>query len=370
MKSPVRLASIVPATVLAACAAIPFACAAQETSAASDAPSIALDESLVEDANASNHFVYTVKILDIGTGPAAFGEAINNHAQVVGDRFTPDQSSFQAVIWNGRKATKWQAFARPYSIAWDINDAGLIVGTAFLHNDQVPVQWRGFKPSELKTIGGDSGEAYAVNAYGQIAGYSSTTNNQEAHATLWKKDGKPIDLGTLGGTLSIARGINDAGDVVGYSRIAGSDDDYATLWKNGKAYNLGTLGGTQSHAEAINNKGQIVGYRDIGSDANRHAVLWEKGKGKDLGTLGGAYSQAYAINRAGFIVGISSNSKNQNRGTLWHGSQIVDINTLLAPGTKGITVIIAWDINDYGEILAAGDTPKGDRYMILTPKKR
>jgi probable HAF family extracellular repeat protein len=338
--------------------------------AASLSVSLPADAALM-DSLVAGHVVYKVTVLDYKGPAAAFGEALNNHAQIVGDREA--SGGYQAVIWNGRNATYWQAIAKPYSIAWDINDAGYIAGIAVINNDVRPVVWHHRKMIELGTLGGSTAQAFAINARGWVAGYSNTTDNLEAHATLWKSK-HPIDLGTLpGGTLSIGRALNDYGDVVGYSRTGtGGDADFATLWKNGTAVNLGTAGGNQSYAEAINNKGQIVGYRDIdNAGLYRRAILWENGKTRDLGTLGGTASQAEAINQCGLIVGYSQNSKGVMRGTLWHGAQILDLNKLLAPGTPKTTdVFDARDINDRGEILAVGNTKDGGRFLLLTPVKR
>jgi probable HAF family extracellular repeat protein len=326
------------------------------------------------DSLVAGHIVYKVKILDY-TGPAANGEALNNYAQIVGERETPDRQSYQAAIWNGRNASAWRTFAKPYSVAFDINDSGLIAGIAVLHNATRGVLWRRGKLFELGDLGGRTTDAYAINARGWVAGSSNTAGNQEAHATLWKGF-KPIDLGTLpGGNNSVGRGVNDYGDVAGESNSGAGDinQSFAALWKNGRVYNLGLAGGDQSHPRAINNKDQIVGYRSLGSGpsfVNVRAILWENGKARDLGTLGGTNGVAFAINQAGLIVGGSQNSRNQNRGTLWYGSHIVDINSLLAPDTKGIDIFDARDINDRGEILAVGNTPHGGRFLLLTPVRR
>lgn len=325
------------------------------------------------DSLRAGHIVYRVKILD-HTGEGISAQAMNNHAQVVGFHISADAQTYRAAIWNGRYATAWQIFAKPQSFAYDINDSGLIIGQAVMHNSPRAVLWRRFKLFELGELGGDVSSANALNPRGWIAGFSNTTGNLEAHATLWKGF-KPIDLGTLpGGTAAIGRGLNDYGDVVGDSNSGAADPStsFATLWKNGRVYNLGLAGGERSYAKAINNKGQIVGWRvqNVGPNPNLHAILWEHGNAHDLGTLGGSYSIAAAINQTGLIVGGSQNSRNQPRGALWYGSHILDINSLLAPGTKGIEVIDARDINDRGEILALANTPQGGKFVLLTPVRR
>jgi uncharacterized membrane protein len=98
--------------------------------------------------------------------------------------------------------------------------------------------------------------------------------------------------------------------------------------------------------------------------------LWEHGKTTDLGTLGGNQSTASAIDDSGTIFGFSLNAQNQARGTLWRGSRIIDVNTLLDPKATGITITNVVGVNDVGELRAFGRTPSGSGNMLLTPQRR
>ncbi len=74
-----------------------------------------------------------------------------------------------------------------------------------------------------------------------------------------------VDLGTLGGNSSQANAINAAGQVVGSAQLA-NGTSHAVLWNPGQAgIDLGTLGGSSSTALAINLLGEIVGSSDTGS---------------------------------------------------------------------------------------------------------
>jgi probable HAF family extracellular repeat protein len=71
--------------------------------------------------------------------------------------------------------------------------------------------------------GGASTTATALNASGEVVGFSSTNGGGGGmggsainEAVLYSGQGQPTDLGNLGGT-SQATGINDSGQVVGYS---------------------------------------------------------------------------------------------------------------------------------------------------------
>src|SRR5207247_8036664 len=75
-----------------------------------------------------------------------------------------------------------------------------------------------FIPIDLGTLGGSDSAALAVNARGQVVGYSSMTRyGAETHAFSWTQAGGMIDLGTLGGMNSLAEAVNDRGQVVGWS---------------------------------------------------------------------------------------------------------------------------------------------------------
>jgi probable HAF family extracellular repeat protein len=159
--------------------------------------------------------------------------------------------------------------------------------------------------------GGMEDEALGINAKGQAVGFSGPAGGLE-HATLWDQ-GTVTDLGTLGGTWGDAYAINNRGLIVGQSAtatVSGGPD--AFLWANGMMIDLGVYSGdVYSGALSINYKGQIVGY----SVANytdlvpTHALLWENGAMINLqtripATSGWTLLSASGINDSGQINGI------------------------------------------------------------------
>ena len=71
-------------------------------------------------------------------------------------------------------------------------------------------------------------EAHGINPAGQVVGYNFSQSVQDRRALLWSK-GVLTDLGTLGGTEGRAFAINPAGEVVGRSRTV-PGELHATLW--------------------------------------------------------------------------------------------------------------------------------------------
>jgi probable HAF family extracellular repeat protein len=76
--------------------------------------------------------------------------------------------------------------------------------------------------------------ALAVNARGQVVGFSSTATFSNpgggVHAFVWTESDGLVDLGTLGGRNSSAVAINASGQIVGSSSLP-DESEHATLWE-------------------------------------------------------------------------------------------------------------------------------------------
>ncbi len=122
-----------------------------------------------------------------------------------------------------------------------------------------PVIWEDAKARALPTVGSDpDGEANAINDQGQAVGYSGTCT-AALHAVLWEKNGTAFPLPDLG-TGGFAFGINNQAQIVGLVGSPDSPTFYAALWRNGALTNLRTLPGDfAAIASGINNQGQVVG---------------------------------------------------------------------------------------------------------------
>jgi len=111
-----------------------------------------------------------------------------------------------------------------------------------------------------------TGAAYAVNANGNVVGYSGL-RTRVRRATLWPLNRAAIDLGTLpGGDFSEAFDSNAAGDIVGTS--SSPQGGRAVLWpRGGGIQDLNSLVAPSQFvlmkAVGINNTGSIMatGYQ-------------------------------------------------------------------------------------------------------------
>ena len=168
--------------------------------------------------------------------------------------------------------------------------------------------------------------AYGINAAGQVVGSSGWLGNDfiRAHAFLYA-GGVMKDLGVLGQFVfqgltysnSSASAINAAGQVVGYSST--SSGYHAFLYSGGAMKDLGTLGSFQtplgtmsgSGANAINSLGQVVG--DTSTSSGSSAFLYQNGHMQDLNALLPPSSRwriidAVGINDKGQIVAYAMDS--------------------------------------------------------------
>lgn len=310
---------------------------------------------------------YSVQRLDIPGGAQAFPTALNNHGWVVGYSF--GGRGVQPTLWIGSRAFDLGTLGGNYGYAYDINDAGKIVGQStsdetFVYRAFV---WYRGRISALPGVGSDAGAASAawgVNRAGVIAGESYVGEQARIRAVLWR-DGVPRALDDLGGSYASATRSNDAGYTIGFGNNS-SGIPYAMLWTpKGNVIDLGT----QSVALDINNGGRIVGYT-ISNATEFRPAKWYRGVRHILPTLGGQHGVIYRINEGDQAVGYSQTPTGQERATIWFGSRPVQLDTLLDEDSQGIVINAAYAINDKGQIAAVESVPgSGVRPLLLTPRR-
>jgi probable HAF family extracellular repeat protein len=202
----------------------------------------------------------------------------------------------QAVAINGRGEVS--GFAENSTLVTDCSGLHVL-------QEGKPVVWKRGEVQELPTLASDTfGFAVAINNRGEAAGFTFTC--ADSHPVLWQR-GAATNLGSLGGNMGDAGAINDRGQVVGVSNLPADATSHAFLWQNGVIRDLGVLPGLfSSGAAGINIKSQIVGQSCNASGCN--GFFWQNDLMMDLNNLIPAGSplvlfEPTSINARGEIVG-------------------------------------------------------------------
>jgi probable HAF family extracellular repeat protein len=253
------------------------------------------------------------------------------------------------------------------------------------HRTCLPFFWRHRHIMALPTLGGNNGQASAINNRGQIVGISETTVQDSGcppskpgkiiSPVFWER-GEVRALPTVAGDPDgFVQGINDQGQAVGSSGTCTSIATHAVLWENDTAFQLPDLGRDGNDAYAINDHGQVVGYVSSADGTTIVASLWQNGARSAVTSLGilpgdGA-AFATGINNRGQVVGSTFNSGNWSRGFIWQDNVMTDLNALI-PRDSNLFIIAASNINERGQIsgmatvLTGPDTGK-IHAILLTP---
>jgi probable HAF family extracellular repeat protein len=334
---------------------------------------------------------YIVKSLSTLGGTAGVGEAINNRGWISGAANLAGDSTEHAAIWRNDRITDLGTLGGPNSrvVGGVKNTRGVVAGGSETSNADplgetvcstfvagfsgqalicLGFVWRKGVMTALPTLGGNNGFAFGgVNNRGQIVGFAENGTQDPAcpspqvldfEAVIWgPAEGQIQDLPPLSGdTVGIAAEMNDRGQAVGVTGLCSALATavaHAVLWQKGSAIDLGNLGSQLFNwAYTINERGEVAGAAGVTGDRTWHAFLWQEGMMSDLGVLtGDVMSQANGMNNRGQVVGTSCNDVSFDicRGFLWQDGVMTDLNTLIPP-TSSLSLVIANDINDRGEI--------------------
>jgi probable HAF family extracellular repeat protein len=299
--------------------------------------------------------------VEAGQVDSIFGKLLNGRALIDVDGF-----KFDLGTLGGQNS--WMNWG-------EINDFGQIVGyseTAALdpngedicgfgtHLTCRPFLWQFFHMSALPTLGGNNGQASAINNRGQVVGFAEngtvdsscpagTTNNQIQLPVLWE-NGKVQTLPTGSDPDGVALWINNQGQAVGYTGTCGGTTIHAVSWANGTLSPLPDLG-TGALAYGNNNRGQIVGTIGSADNTTQYGALWQNDVLTNLGTLpGDAAAIATGINSKGQVVGSTWDSNfNWSHGFIWQDGVMTDLNTLF-PASSNLFATMANKINERGQI--------------------
>lgn len=326
-------------------------------------------------ASASFCFAQTYAMVDIGAPPGdtfAVPRAINASGQITGSTGPGGESGNSGVfIYSNGNFAYLGTLGGNSGIGNAINASGQVAG----YSTNAAGTYRAFISQgnslvDIGDLGGGSAVAYGINDAGQVVG-SSVTSDGSNHPFLYS-NGKMIDLGTLGspqGSLwwNSAEGINKFGVVVGESYTTQSLRGFASY--KGKMVAIGTLGGGISQAYAVNNRNQAAGIAYLANGFAHAFIVGTSGKMTDLGSLSQfGDSWGFGINDSGVVVGQAQVGDGSDHAFVYKGQKMQDLNDLVKKGS-GLTLIEAESVNDAGQIVCEGQDSQGNVHaVLLTPQ--
>lgn len=219
---------------------------------------------------------------------------------------TGADNRWQAVIAPaGASSIEAIAVIAPDSFSYAINDGGTVVGCLNRYDDVFP----------------DPHRAY-VYAAGTLV---------DLHALLTPPASRDFDF-------TCARDVNAAGDVVGEAQVSGSGNR-GFLYRGGAVRLLQSGSSYLVNARAISSAGRVVGEGRLAGWTADHAAVYDVASatisGLGLEAAGATSSRANDVNARGEVVG-SMLLASGERAYLAAGGSVVDLNTLLPPGSEWV----------------------------------
>lgn len=245
-----------------------------------------------------------------GSGRYNWGSALNDHGEGVGYSFYSGVPNDYAVYWNSSGTRSLVALEHAdggTSHANSINNASQIVGDSMGPDDNNhAVFWQSPTAAAivLPALGGEgagrTGTAFDINDAGQVIGTSDNASYQQ-RPTLWT-NGVAMELVGLDQVVD----INNLGQIVG-TRFIDAVGNRPVVWANGVAEDLLGLNGDPAlDVSAINNSGQILGT-SLRANGETAVTLWDGDQLIDVSKLveeaGGSLYSAEALNDHGWMVG-------------------------------------------------------------------
>jgi probable HAF family extracellular repeat protein len=246
------------------------------------------------------------------------------------------------------------------SEARDIDDAGTVVGFA-VGNGSRPFRWtRATGLQELATLGGPSGEAFAIGPNGDMVGHSMRTG--VSIPTVWTTEGI-VDLGLIGDVFSgVADAVSSTGQVAGWSTTNSLTRAFVWSRETGgwTRFEVPVAPGFSSQAWGINAGGQVVG-------TGNGAFVWSASEGRATlpSLVAGGVAKPQDINDAGTIAGYANASSLQTRPVTWVSDGMVGWKIQVLP-TPSSNYGFAYSINRRGDIAGAISTSKGYHAALWT----
>ena len=332
--------------------------------------------------------LYHLTILGVPGATNVVVKDINNAGQAVG---TYQDSGFvsHAVLWD---STGWHELAIPagaevLGVAYAINDAGQIVGTADDYMTLRGLLWNAAAPDQYTVIGDGSAlqvQPNGISETGVVVGSVRLQQGVPNHAFVWQESTGLVDYGLQDPTMldpdQNARwtAVNSAGRIVG-NWYTQSSNIHATVGQVGTVAVLSMSSMTESlpsYPAAVNEAGISVG---VGLDPATSKLVpvifavdgtFTRIPGAILDQVNGA---ALDINAAGVVVGSAGIGTQSGPGLglkawVWRDGTIHDLFDVVDDTGGLMSFRGGVAINDHGVIVGnARNASDATTSFMLTP---
>ena len=306
---------------------------------------------------------FKLQWLNAGAGKNTGPSDINSAGMVLGE--SGQGVSKRACIWNDGKHEVLEGFDLDHAAVYAINDHGTVAGSHVFQAYAKPYYQLDGKlyPMEFD-VKYPFALPYSINIHRQVVGVSFLPMDV-TNSWLWD-DGKVKGLRTLGGWSNEAMAINDDGQIAGFSTMNENRNFHAYILKGNDIKDLGTFGGSESKAYDLNQAGEVVGYAK-NKVGDKRAFLWSGEQLTQLPPLAtGKTSWAWSINDTGWVVGWSSTNIDKQVAIVWHDGKAYDLQKLVGDA-DGWKLDIARAVNNVGTIVGTASKNGSARGFMLTP---
>ncbi len=205
-----------------------------------------------------------------GATTGSCGLGINTSGKIVGN-YRDSSDQIHGFFYDGTDYTTIDYPGAGYSEAWDINDAGLIVGRYYANNVYQGFLYDKGTFTNINFPGAVDTYAYGINSSGDIVGtYDYYPVSILLHGFLLS-NGVYSSLDAPLANDTSAQGINDAGAIAGYFSDA-HFVDHGFIYAGGVFKTVDVSGAPTTELWRINNHANVVGIV-VDSLGETHGII-------------------------------------------------------------------------------------------------